>query len=553
MIDKTGKKCQFSRLPIENHEFSLRAPVFWFSENGLGYTLFFKMNIFAIFNTLIAMTPLAVFLILLFLTGHDCKEKVPESVKDTHKSLATSALSHHDNRWMGYDFGALHETQSTLLKATGKLVAHSQDQGDAEDDDDDPLNLKKEDKSGAGSVFRSIIAFCTNDYLHETFQRICFDQPKPLAEQRNILPEYRRFCKGYHQDGCLSKTSRVCSQHALQFYQRMNVVDSCEYNILNRISISNRANIEERSTSTDLLLPLIYILLLIFMNVFALGFQWWHHEYQRVLEKKTVEIGDIHVLIKNLPYGKGFDGQEIKQGIVDMFYEAGLEVVRVNFVFEVNKYQKLIDNIRQEVEDEAKKIYKRQRKALKPPKNGDLGTAGVETNLEDSKLLEADREHEEKIRDLNQQVLDYEFRYDQLDAELMVGRAFVGFRTTDQKFDCLERFERDTVSKKLTQFFRSSFLDNLILKLKNGTYTREVLVEDADEPKDIIWEHLKYSRFNISCRKLISFLLAGFIVFGSFWLLYHVQTYSVSLAQKPIFPSFFPLFPVFFIHFFFGF
>lgn len=502
VTDINSKKNIASNLPIMTEDFKLGSKTSEFSENGHGYTLFFKISKFSVYGLLFSIVPLAITLIILFHSGNDCEG---ETVNNSREKLFNKSEAHNArNQIQRYAY--MHRMNIDL----------------------NPLDDIFEDRDGDGlevsEVFGQTIEFFSGDYIRRFFKFICRDQDDTI--RRNLKKDYREFCSKYFFEICdIRPENGECMKSAIEFYNQKMVHFSCAKTWINKISLSNRIEKVDRQASIDRVFPYLYQVIFYLMILGTLVFQWWHDKYRIKLIAESKEMDIISLMLDELPCGEEYKNVDLKTKIVELFQEKGYELTSINFAFDVEKFLELKKEYKELRTKYEKEIYEEKR-------NKENGKKKEYKEIEE--LL---NENFVKVDELEKEISRLEKDFAQNKVELMVGKAFITFKNTDERNECFEKFKVDGYLNNIIDFFFDGYSKHkLILKDVNGKDIR-IQVEDSYLPQDIIWETLKYSYLQKFFRGAISSIIGYIIVTAGFFGLYYMKTNQVNYHLN--FPNFF--------------
>ena len=515
LTNPDGRKCKSSFLPVDNEEYELNADIEHLGDNGQGYTLYFLILKFVIIALCCTVVPLAIGMCILFRGGDDCaqvngllQDQIDE--KNARRGIPAGELDipAHDaflkNR--PYTYGTVlqyarqppHKTHDFSLNVLSLLF---------NDVDGDGLEISE--------IFEQSIGYSTYDYLKRFFEYVCRDQDE--EEKRPLDPEYRNFCKEYYEQGCIDEPkTKACTRKRVNFYSEKNVAFSCEMSWINLISLSNRIEKKDRKTKVDSMLPLAYQAIFYLMVVGILAFQWWQLSYIRQLDDQVLEIGDISLLLTDLPTGDEVNEvSDLETSIKHAFAVLDYEIKSINFIYDCDEYMKIKEKLVKKRTELAKKNYEKRQ---------DHGEMSDEQRMENKALIS---DGNVEILKLEQRMADIEQKFEEQDEDLMTGKAFISFATTDQRNTCYNKCQVEGIKDKVINFFVPQSKQQILLFLNEP---RRVHVELPYEPNDIIWEDLKYKWYDKLWRRLVSSFIGYSIVIIGFYLLYRFKTGQVSFS-----------------------
>lgn len=494
--EKNSERNVASNLPIDNTYFDINSKTSEFSENGHGYTLFFKISKFSIYGLLVSIVPLAIGLMILFHTGNDCEGETVNNNTPPKKPLFNSTESHRARNQIER-YAKLHNFEIDL----------------------NPLDDIFEDRDGDGlevsEVFGQTIEFFSGNYLRRFFIYVCRDEDNTI--QRNLKPEFREFCMKYYFDLCdQTPESSGCMKRAIDFYNEKLVHFSCAKTWINKISLSNRIEKIDRTRLADKILPYIYQVIFYVMIIGTLAFQWWHDKYRIKLKEDSQEINDISLMLDKLPFGEKYTGVNLKEKIFEVFESHGYKLMDINFAFDIEEFIKL----KEEYKDLRREYEKKKYKA-------NLTQINMSVDDQTSEKEDLIDKNYKKMKELEEKILKLENDFEEEKIELMIGKAFIMFASTDERNECFERFKVDGFWHNfIDTCFSKIKKDRLILKDIKGEDIR-IQVEDSYEPQDIIWESLKYGYIHKFIRERISSLIGYVVVIIGFFGLYYMKTNQV--------------------------
>jgi len=67
------------------------------------------------------------------------------------------------------------------------------------------------------------------------------------------------------------------------------------------------------------MLRLVEILLFLVLLGFTVYFRLWHENYCRKLSQTSASMGEFTLLLTGIPYGKEYNGMDLKNNILKMF------------------------------------------------------------------------------------------------------------------------------------------------------------------------------------------------------------------------------------------
>lgn len=491
VIDPGSKKNIASSLPIGTEVFTLHTPTTEFSENGHGYTLFFKIIKYCLYALLVSIVPLSIILMIMFHSGDDCAgEMTGEETKGKFKGNETSHAMNQIRR-----YAMMHDFHIDL----------------------NPLDDIFEDRDGDGievsEMFGQTIEFFSGNYLRRFFAYVCRDEDD--TEFRNLKENYREFCMKYYFDICDQRPkSKPCMDRAMDFYKKTNVHFSCARTWINLISLSNRIEKADRHSIADAMLPYLYQAIFYFLLIGTLVFQWWHEKFRLKLKQEARELDDISLLLSELPCGEKYTGVDLKKKILDSFEKEGYKIKKIVFAFDIEEFVQLKEEYKELKTTYEKKKYKQR---------NNLGETALQS--EHDELLDKDLQ---KIQELDKKIKKFEQDFDNRKIELMVGKAFIMFSSSDERNECFEKYRVDGFWNNFFDYFYEDFMKfKFILKDVKGEDIR-IQVEDSYEPQDVIWESLKYGYIQKFFRESLSSIIGYIVVISGFFGLYYMKTNQVS-------------------------
>ena len=189
MHDPTGRRCAASQLCVENEPFTLSSKASDFSQNGRGYSLFFKIIKFGFFGLGLSLLPLALIMMMLFRSGNDCTAKYGQNAstyfENGDESAPQSSLENSIN-----NPELVFASREGAQNAT---VADHKFRFDNLGDDITGISEAFNPVTGVSSFFETTIHGLSHNYIQRYFKKICEHKEKADAAQNH----YRNFCTQY--------------------------------------------------------------------------------------------------------------------------------------------------------------------------------------------------------------------------------------------------------------------------------------------------------------------------------------------------------------------
>ena len=155
--------------------------------------------------------------------------------------------------------------------------------------------------------------------------------------------------------------------------------------------------------------------------------------------------------------------------------------------------------------------------------------------LDENEVLLAQEKDEQKKQErikkeeeLKKEKEEFEKRIAKNDPLLLDGQAFVTFVDMKNRDKFMKSYKMEGTIYENTGYVGNAE-EKLVVKC-NGKEFR-LQVEEAPEPKDIIWENMKYSRFNKFVRKQIGTIIGFFIIVVAFLLLLWLKSTKLIEAD----------------------
>lgn len=206
--------------------------------------------------------------------------------------------------------------------------------------------------------YKMLINSLSSDFRDDYYDKIC---SIPEGDLKNS--DYQYNCNIYKDLKCLENgpyymttMKQTCAWLTFKLYSFSSNSNFCENTWVNDYSLANNVTWKLKRSILDYIIPIGRVLVFIYLSLLAFFFQFWQERYARKLDDKEDTIGEISVLIKGLPNGEKYKDVNIDALVKREFLEEGYKVENVNFIFKCDRYEQIIE----ELKDLAAKRYKKE-------------------------------------------------------------------------------------------------------------------------------------------------------------------------------------------------
>jgi len=505
-----------SKLPIENREFEICSNPSDYVWNGYGYVLFFKMMKFGIIG-LISMIPAALFLLIFYNTGNDCG---------------------YESGFLDSDFNAT-RINLTEIKALHPPPSNTTNNSIAGVIDGSTLLIANGLQSviDPRDIFKSALSYISTNFRVRYFQEICALDVDLIQNEEKV-----QLCLEYRREGCLhalgNNPNLVLSQEKIDQciyfsfneYNSTNPINRCAPNLFNMMTMGNRVEYSDQNTIWDTLMPYMEVFVVFALVCSTCYFQFWHEWYSRKIQGKRATHDDFNVLVEDIPFGEEFEGIQLRKILTEKLESmktknSGInyKVRKITFVYNLKEYSEMVEKMKNTFESKVKDLYYKYIES----EHSDIESR----NDIDTHPLLNDTEHItpeelEEYRHLYGRWSLFEKRYNNDDVSLMVGKAFVAFESAEMAFDLKSRFKRIGVLYN-TFDIGNKANEEVHIQVKGKEW--RINFDDPQEPHDIKWENLEYTRSQRFVRNLISAAISFSILLIGYFLLFFLRSQQVEI------------------------
>jgi len=508
--DPEGDRCPASQLPISNVSYNVCDKATSFHMNGKGYSLFFKIILFATVGICTIMLPLSLLLMVYYSSGDDCSggfEYKPPPLAEERSRKEFMEFQ----RAINVDMEAYKDTLPGLIGL-------------------DTFSSVTE----AYSQFTTTVIY--KYYISRIFSSLC-------SADRILKDKYYvGFCEVYRKEDCANQVPKLsCFVASMAFYENIAITDKkCTPKFIHYISLGNKIDITDEEVLADGIIEIIKMLAFPVLLSMALWFQYWHEKYSRDLRSKGGTLGQFTILIDNVPTNSPFKDRELRKAIFDVFNKQGVSLKRpegyrtksISFMYDVVEYLGKLDEI---------KNLMSQLGEPSLPLGAVLRVISNDKDKEEAVLNDSAQDKNKTIIDqidkIRGELKVIETRFDDEDQDLMIGKAFISFNTIEERNEVLR-----LLSKRFN--FCGGILSSygpdarvLSLKVPDERVDRppkEILLDVSipPEPQDIKWENQSYSATNRFLRQLCSIIISIIILMVGFSVMYFLKTTTVNCTIK---------------------
>lgn len=380
-------------------------------------------------------------------------------------------------------------------------------------------------KDGTGSIKRDFRIICTKYLKTRRSLAIAVDENSTIKKD---------FSAGESLAQNIART-KLITEPFIKFYEDRNVFGRCQKNFINILSLNNRYEWVDRDLFFDKMLPYLHVLIVFVMVVSIVIYEYWHEDYCAILQSNSLSVGDYTLRFYNLPYGRKYMGYPLRENLKTVIrYGDHRNVVRnINFNYDINEYLSKKDELSKQIVIDYRSYLKTRLEEIeKLEKENELKGINSNNKRDNEPLLGKENTQAEtasdKTKNLIREIQKFQERYDKDAIELMTGQAHVSFENIHIRDLFYKKFRKKGFCYENFRMFHYREVE-LSLPVNNGE--RMIYCKKPNEPNDIIWENLKYSRLSRFFRRLFADFISFFILFLGFFFLYYMKTHQVSTNQ----------------------
>jgi len=325
-------------------------------------------------------------------------------------------------------------------------------------------------------------------------------------------------CEEYSLNNCFSLQDEKCEKMALDKFKDEYSSRVCIQDLTNVYSLANRSRREEEPTYYDRYEIIIDILMVIILYLLLAGFTYLMKRLTISYDNQQLTVNDYSVKLCNIPmkdefkHGKGYNLNLIEK-LKSTLEKAGYTPREINLVYDVEDYLGLKQSYHN-VKTKARKDAWIRHQTIGKSGGGQLLGFDFAHVLDPSEAIETI---------ITNQIETMEKDFTEGNAKGFLGTAFVSFETSQETKDFYEDFRFRGPLYHMCGI-QAEQRRSFSFSVDNFNYS-SLYAEEAPEPRDIIWENQRYSRFEqtwraviISCLALLA-VFAGLIAIGYFKLL----------------------------------
>lgn len=349
-------------------------------------------------------------------------------------------------------------------------------------------------------------------------------------------------CVDFKKHKCEEEKSQECKKISFHKFKELYEERVCYKSYVNLISEGNRAifsNDTEEGFYQRVFLkvsPYLKYLIFVFLLCFVIYIKIYDEKMNKIYDSKNLTMEDFTVYFQGLPHGnelgKKINLHEVVKKVIE---KSGLEtqinyegeevesghkfkIKKINFIYNVKEYLEKREELKELIAEE----YKHQ------IKNDNSMIIGNEDNNngENLPLNEEDKYHklEQKQREVEEVLKEYERRYAAHDPKLLTGEAYVSFDTIQDKEIMLKQRGNKFYSRlrRLCKFGDAlEFRGPLTINIEGHRF--RAFAYEPSEPKDIIWENQAISARSLWIRNIVSHTMSVILLILGFFLLMVIE------------------------------
>jgi hypothetical protein len=305
--------------------------------------------------------------------------------------------------------------------------------------------------------------------------------------------------------------------------------------MFNTISLNNRHFLYKKNSLTDKkILPLVEISILAYLIIGIFVFQYWHEvENMNFIKEEKITIGEFTLMVSNMPAGEDSYSTGKPDELLRKIFEQDEDNHGLPETTQITVKEISLDFFTEDYEREVIKMYEKTKENFKIHLRDLKKIFNPEVELEElqnenRQLIRARTRIEMQIEDLSKHLESTQNKFKRNSGKLFSGVAFV---TLSDASVVDQIFARYSPKNFLQEISCCSEKKRIMMEDKERGMV-ELMIHEAREPGDVIWDNLDFRRNQRLLREYVTIFLIFLLCCLGMFAIYLFETSKVNFVFK---------------------